>query len=153
MHWCWFISKAAAKQPKRGKHNIPMTVWSSTRVIHNITYAKEFLPSIWFAYRRPFRGPSPPKNMTSPEPAQTALRPSKIKIKEKSKKKSKSQPVTVTGHGKNEGENPHWAYKPPPGSHLYDHLPETDTFDWDSVQKDDDIEIWLIRVPDSVSVR
>lgn len=88
--------------------------------------------------------------MTSPEPAQIVPRPSKHKLKEKSKKKSKSQPVTVDGHGKNEGENPHWAYKPPPGSHFFDNVPETDTFDWDSVQKDDDIEIWLIRVPDSV---
>ncbi|KAG1749548.1 hypothetical protein EDB19DRAFT_147213 [Suillus lakei] len=85
---------------------------------------------------------------SSPEPAQTAPRPSKNK--NKSKKKSKSQPVTVTDHGKNEGENPHWAYKPPPGAKLFDHAFETETFDWDSVQKDDDLEIWLIRVPDSV---
>lgn len=89
-------------------------------------------------------------NMSSPEPAQTEPRPSKSKIKDKSKKKSKSQPVTVTDHGKNEGENPHWRYKPPPGSKLFDHAPETETFDWDSIQKDDDLEIWLIRVPDSV---
>lgn len=88
--------------------------------------------------------------MSSPEPAQTAPRASKNKIKETSKEKSKSQPVTITDHGKNEGENPHWAYKPPPGSKLFDHAFENETFDWDSVQKDDDLEIWLIRVPDSV---
>ncbi|KAG0699010.1 hypothetical protein DFH29DRAFT_67817 [Suillus ampliporus] len=88
--------------------------------------------------------------MSSPEPAQTAARPSKNKIKEKSKKKSKSQPVTVTDHGKNEGENPHWAYQPPPGAKLFDHSFENETFDWDSVKKDGDLELWLIRVPDSI---
>lgn len=88
--------------------------------------------------------------MSSPEPAQIAPKASKNKIKETSKKKSKSHSVTVTGNGKNEGENPHWAYKPPPGYKLFDHAFETETFDWDSVQKDDDLEIWLIRVPDLV---
>ncbi|KAG2040279.1 hypothetical protein BDR03DRAFT_915936 [Suillus americanus] len=88
--------------------------------------------------------------MSSPEPAQIAPKASKIKIKETSKKKSKSQPVSVTDNSKNEGENPHWAYKPPPGYKLFDHAFETETFDWDSVQKDDDLEIWLIRIPDSV---
>jgi hypothetical protein len=87
---------------------------------------------------------------SSPEPTQTAPRTSKNKNKETSRKKSKSQPVTVTANGKNEGEKPHWAYKPPPGYKLFDHAFETETFDWDSVQKDDDLEIWLIRVPDSV---
>lgn len=88
--------------------------------------------------------------MSSPEPAQTAPKASKHKNKDASKKKSKSQSVAVTDHGKNEGENPHWAYKPPPGYKLFDHTFETETFDWDSVQKDDDLEIWLVRVPDSV---
>ncbi|KAG2132840.1 uncharacterized protein EDB93DRAFT_893901 [Suillus bovinus] len=89
--------------------------------------------------------------MSSPEPAPTAPRTSKNKLKETSKKKSKSQLVTVTDHVKNEGENPHWAYKPPPGYKPLDHAFEAETFDWDSVQKDDDVEIWLIRVPDSVN--
>jgi len=89
--------------------------------------------------------------MSSPEPAQTATKASKNKIKETSKKRSKSQLVTVTDHGKNEGENPHWAYKPPPGYKSFDHAFDTETFDWDSVQKDDDLEIWLIRVPDPVN--
>ncbi|KAG2139061.1 hypothetical protein DEU56DRAFT_801560 [Suillus clintonianus] len=91
--------------------------------------------------------------MSSPEPAQSAPKPSKIKIKEKSKKKSKTQPVTVTDHGKNEGVNPNWAYKPPPGSKVFDHSFEADTFDWDSVRDDNDIEIWLIRAPDSVNAK
>lgn len=90
--------------------------------------------------------------MSSPEPAETALRPSKNKNKDKSKKRSKPQPV-VTSSGKNEGQNPHWAYEPPSGSVLFDTSFEDETFEWDAIKKDDDIEIWLIRVPDSVSVR
>jgi hypothetical protein len=91
--------------------------------------------------------------MSSPEPAETAPRPSKSKNKDKSKKKSKPQPVIVTSSGKNEGQNPHWAYEPPSGSVLFDASFEGETFDWDSIKKDDDIELWLIRVPDSVGVR
>ncbi|KAG1736928.1 uncharacterized protein EDB91DRAFT_1055328 [Suillus paluster] len=88
--------------------------------------------------------------MSSPEPTQSAASPSKNKIKEKSRKKSKPQPVTVTDHGKNEGENPHWAYKPPPGTELFDHSFANETFDWDSIKKDDDLELWLIRVPELI---
>ena len=91
--------------------------------------------------------------MSSPEPAETAPRPSKSKNKDKSKKKSKPQPVIVTSSGKNEGQNPHWAYEPPSGSVLFDASFEGETFDWDSIKKDDDLELWLIRVPDSVGVR
>lgn len=90
------------------------------------------------------------KNMSSPEPTETAPRLSKNKTREKSKKKSKPQPVIVAGSGKNEGDNPHWAYKPPPDSELFDQSLEGETFEWDSIKKDDDLEIWLIRVPDSV---
>ncbi|KAJ8591451.1 hypothetical protein M405DRAFT_694367, partial [Rhizopogon salebrosus TDB-379] len=89
----------------------------------------------------------------SPEPTETAPRLSKNKTREKSKKKSKPQPVIVAGSGKNEGDNPHWAYKPPPDSELFDQSLEGETFEWDSIKKDDDLEIWLIRVPDSVNLK
>ena len=91
--------------------------------------------------------------MSSPEPAETAPAPSKNGTKQKSKKKSKPQPVVVTDSGKNEGQNPHWAYEPPPGAELFDHSFEDEKFDWDSIKKDEDLEIWLIRLPDSVGVR
>ncbi|KAG1865381.1 hypothetical protein F4604DRAFT_2026459 [Suillus subluteus] len=78
------------------------------------------------------------------------LKPQETKSKRLQRKSQNRKPVTVTDNGKNEGENPHWAYKPPPGYKLLDHAFENETFDWDSVQKDDDLEIWLIRVPDSV---
>jgi len=91
--------------------------------------------------------------MSSPEPAETASAPSKNRTKQKSKKKSKPQPVVVTDSGKNEGQNPHWAYEPPPGAELFDHSFEDEKFDWDSIKKDEDLEIWLIRLPDSVGVR
>ncbi|KAG1856621.1 hypothetical protein DFJ58DRAFT_913599 [Suillus subalutaceus] len=137
-----FISKAFAKQleqSKRGEHLLIVTTREQASSFY-LVLKQETNP----------RSVTAIKNMSSLEPAQIASKASKNKIKETSKKKSKSQPVTVTDNGKNEGENPHWAYKPPPGSKLLDHAFETETFDWDSVQKDDDLEIWLIRVPDSV---
>jgi hypothetical protein len=48
------------------------------------------------------------------------------------------------------------AFEPPPGSVLMDgpddeaDAAEAGEFDWDSVRDDDDIELWLIRVPNSV---
>jgi hypothetical protein len=85
---------------------------------------------------------------SSPEPETI---PTKQKTKEKTKKGSQSA-VAATGHGKNEGNDPHWAYKPPPGAVLVDHEVDVGEFEWDNVEDDDDVELWLIRIPDGVSV-
>lgn len=72
----------------------------------------------------------------------------------KSKKKSKVlKPVASNiEHGKDEGTNPEWDYVPPEGTVLLDHGVDSGDFDWDAVKDDDDLELWLVRVPDSVSV-
>ena len=70
--------------------------------------------------------------------------------KKSSKKKAKSTPVVPTDHGKNEGDDPHWAYEPPEGAQLLDHSIDAGEFEWDAIKNDQDTEIWLIRVPDSV---
>ena len=87
--------------------------------------------------------PSPP----SPEPAR---RQKESKEKRKKKSKTKNPPV-LPEHGRNEGTNPHWAYKPPPDAVLVDHDVDAEEFDWDAVKNDEDLELWLIRVPDGVS--
>ncbi|KAF8801410.1 hypothetical protein BYT27DRAFT_7198187 [Phlegmacium glaucopus] len=52
---------------------------------------------------------------------------------------------------KNEGVNLNWAFAPPPGTVL---LKEEDAdageFDWDTINDDEDLELCLIRIPDSV---
>ena len=86
-------------------------------------------------------GPSP-----SPEPIKQ-----KKKSKDKSKKKLKSSDVIITEHGKDEGTNPHWDYVPPEGTILLDHDVDSGEFDWDAVKNDEDVELWLLRIPDGVS--
>ncbi|KAG5641147.1 hypothetical protein DXG03_005886 [Asterophora parasitica] len=67
------------------------------------------------------------------------------KLKEKGKKKS-----TATGNGKNEGVDPTWDYKPPANVSLLQNSEDAGEFDWDAVANDDDLELWLVRVPESV---
>ena len=68
------------------------------------------------------------------------------------KKKSSKNKGKNNSQGKNEGIDPNWAFTPPPGSTL---LEEQDAdageFDWDKINDDEDLELCLIRVPDSVS--
>lgn len=74
------------------------------------------------------------------------------RLSAKTKKKSKvAQPTVVaTPHDKNEGTNPDWAYKPPEGAKLLDAPEDTDDFDWDALEDDEDIELWIMRVPEGV---
>ncbi|KAI6004917.1 hypothetical protein EDD15DRAFT_1025144 [Pisolithus albus] len=92
--------------------------------------------------------------MSSPElQTTTAQKFDKKKDKSLKKKKTKPTPVTVTELAKNEGDNPHWAYKPPPGAVLVDHSVDPGPFEWDTVRNNDDLELWLIRVPDSIKAQ
>ena len=86
------------------------------------------------------------QSSSSPEP-EVSLKQVQ-KLKEKSKKKDKSV-VVQTPHGKNEGTNPDWAYKPPEGSVLVDGEIDED-FDWDSLKDNEDLELWIVRVPEGV---
>ncbi|KAF8162749.1 hypothetical protein B0H34DRAFT_692810 [Crassisporium funariophilum] len=70
------------------------------------------------------------------------------KISTKDKGKKKSVPVD---QGKNEGVDLDWAYAPPPGAVLIEEENmDAGEFDWDRINDDDDLELCLIRVPDSV---
>lgn len=82
--------------------------------------------------------------LPTPEP----VKPTKTK---KSKDKGKQKAVVADGTGKNEGTDPDWEYKPPPGSVLLENTVDAGEFDWDAINNDEDVELWLIRVPDSVS--
>jgi hypothetical protein len=88
---------------------------------------------------------------TSPSPSPEPVQP--IKQKKKSKDKSKKNPkVTITEHGKDERTNPDWDYVPPEGTILLDHDVDSGEFDWDAVKNDEDVELWLIRLPEGVSI-
>ena len=81
----------------------------------------------------------------SPEPVQPITQ--KKKSKDKSKKKSK---VTITEHGKD--ERTEWDYVPPEGTILLDHDVDSGEFDWDAVKDDENVELWLIRLPEGVRI-
>ncbi|KAG6861779.1 hypothetical protein C0995_012283 [Termitomyces sp. Mi166 len=76
------------------------------------------------------------------------LTPPSDKLRDKGKKKS--IPIPTNGKGKNEGPDPNWDYKPPAGVTLLQGATDAGEFDWDTVANDDDTELWLIRVPESV---
>ncbi|RPD59310.1 hypothetical protein L226DRAFT_553723 [Lentinus tigrinus ALCF2SS1-7] len=82
----------------------------------------------------------------SPEPEVVAKRAKKSKDKRK-----KAQAVAdVDEHGKNEGDDLDLAYKPPEGFVLMKHKGEEGDFDWDAINDDDNLELWVVRVPDGL---
>ncbi|KAF9464532.1 hypothetical protein BDZ94DRAFT_1190812 [Collybia nuda] len=80
----------------------------------------------------------------SPAPTKKAK---KSHLKDKGSKKSAEQ---QSGYGKNEGVDPTWAYKPPENFRGLENTTDAGAFDWDMVEGDEDVELWLIRVPESV---
>jgi len=46
------------------------------------------------------------------------------------------------------GDN--WDFTPPAGSTLLEENPDLGDFDWDAVKNNEDLELWLVRLPDSV---
>ena len=93
------------------------------------------------ALEMPFESPAPSSSRSSTPPK---VRDKKLK-KKKEKGKTKS-----TAEARNEGTDPNWDYAPPPGAILVNDNVDAGEFDWDTIHNDDDLELWLIRVPESV---
>ena len=76
----------------------------------------------------------------------------KGKGKENGVKKSRTSnpPPVDARHGKNEGTHPRWKYEPPADAILVDHDVDAGGFDWDAVKDNDDVELWLMRIPEGV---
>ncbi|KAJ7611728.1 hypothetical protein FB45DRAFT_803788 [Roridomyces roridus] len=79
---------------------------------------------------------------SSPEP--------EIPPPKKGKGKAKAIEKPASGKGRNEGDDPHWAYKPPHKSVRLEASADVGEFDWDELQNNKDLELWLVRIPDSV---
>ncbi|KAF5386640.1 hypothetical protein D9615_002039 [Tricholomella constricta] len=88
---------------------------------------------------------------SSPEPAEVSK--SSKKSKDKGKKTSVSIDAGKGTQGKNEGVDPNWDYKPPADVSLLQNTADAGEFDWDAVANNDDLELWLVRVPESVKPR
>ncbi|KAF9453712.1 hypothetical protein P691DRAFT_719171 [Macrolepiota fuliginosa MF-IS2] len=82
----------------------------------------------------------------------TAASTSTKSKKDKSKKTKFAAPPPSADTGKNEGANQNWAFQPPAGAKVISTNAEVDNgdFDWDAVQDDEDVEVWVLRVPDNV---
>ncbi|KAI0668397.1 hypothetical protein C8Q78DRAFT_979958 [Trametes maxima] len=89
---------------------------------------------------------------SSPEPE--PLRQKAKKSKDAQKKTKEAQAASaVDQHGKNEGRNPNWDYTPPDGYKAMSLKVDDRTFDWDSVMDDDNLELWVVRVPDALKTK
>ena len=88
------------------------------------------------------------RSSSSPEP-EISLQKASKQSKDKSKKSSGQPAVVHTPHGRNEGVDPDWAYKPPAGMKLVDGALDEE-FDWESLKDNDDLELWIVRVPEGV---
>jgi hypothetical protein len=88
---------------------------------------------------------------SSPEPN---VIPIEVKSKSKSKRRKKAkdlQPEEIESENSRNSEDPHWAYEPPEDAELIDCDGEFGEFEWDTVNRDKDMELWLIRIPNGVS--
>lgn len=89
-----------------------------------------------------------PDKSSSPEPTLSSKKADKP-LKDKTKKKAAQPTAVQTPHGKNEGTNTDWAYKPPSGTVVFDGDIDEE-FDWESLKDDEDLELWIVRVPEGV---
>ena len=88
---------------------------------------------------------------SSPEPEIVPVKAKKSKSKVK-KVKVAHPAAEPEKHGRNEGDDPSLVYKPPEGYVLMKHTADETEFDWDAINNDDNLELWVVRVPDGVSV-
>ncbi|KAJ7765762.1 hypothetical protein B0H16DRAFT_1524299 [Mycena metata] len=74
-----------------------------------------------------------------------------IPLAKKSKSKAAQSAKTHTpAQGRNEGIDLDWAYTPPANTHRLDDSADLGEFDWDALNGNDDLELWLVRIPDGV---
>ncbi|KAH9857526.1 hypothetical protein C2E23DRAFT_865355 [Lenzites betulinus] len=86
---------------------------------------------------------------SSPEPASLREISKKSTGKKKTTKEAQAASA-VDPHGKDEGKNPNWDYKPPEGYKPMNLKVDDSPFDWDTIKDDDNLELWVVRVPDSL---
>lgn len=90
--------------------------------------------------------------MSSSSTRSSATPPPSIPVPKKKKSSNKKgKSVQIQDQAKNEGIDLNWAFAPPPGYTLLEEDVDAGEFDWDKINDDEDLELCLIRVPDSVS--
>ncbi|KAI0373188.1 hypothetical protein BV20DRAFT_962986 [Pilatotrama ljubarskyi] len=91
---------------------------------------------------------------SSSSPQLESLHETLRKSKEKQKESKEAHAVSaVDKHGKNEGQNPNWDYKPPEGYKAVNLKVDDETFDWDSIKNDDNLDLWVVRIPAGLKLK
>jgi len=83
-----------------------------------------------------------------PSAASLIDKASKRKDKTKSKARNSTEATMIVP--RNEGTDTNWAFKPPTGMVSLDTSEVDEEFDWDALEKDDEKELWLVRIPEGV---
>ena len=139
------------------KRNAPDSLPPDAGLFGPEAFAKQPLPnSATSNLRAPLALQTPADFMSSSRASSSSPEPEIVSAKAK-KSRDKSQKVKHAHpaaepdkHGRNEGEDASLAYKPPEGYVLMKHSAEETEFDWDAINNDDNLELWVVRVPDGV---
>ncbi|XP_006458667.1 hypothetical protein AGABI2DRAFT_176923 [Agaricus bisporus var. bisporus H97] len=84
-------------------------------------------------------------------PAVASSSKSKKSKSHKSSHKTAATTRVEEPSARNEGRDINWGYQPPAEAEPIDSTNEDyGEFDWDAVQEDEDVEVWVIRVPESI---
>ena len=96
------------------------------------------------------------------KPTKKKITPTPVKKHPKSKAKSAAvvaeveeddAPIASASEPKYEGTNTGLAYQPPKGAVLANHADvDAGVFDYDALKGDDNLELWIVRVPNAVSL-
>lgn len=87
----------------------------------------------------------------SPSPElEVPLRKSKKSKNQDGKSKSKKQVTSKEIIEEDSSSESELSYQPPAGSVLLKHDIDAGEFDWDSINDDENLELWVIRVPDAL---
>lgn len=105
-------------------------------------------PHTGTALKMPSASPAP---SSSSSRSSTPPKVKKLKSKQE-KQKGKTESTAAASQPRNEGTDPTWNYAPPPDAVLVNDNVDAGEFDWDTIHDNDDLELWLIRVPESVSL-
>ncbi|TDL20216.1 hypothetical protein BD410DRAFT_751371 [Rickenella mellea] len=91
---------------------------------------------------------------TSPAP-DIELKKKKKKSKKKTQELPKSQSILDNEEDAMDTDprGANWAYVPPSGATLLEHDVDNSVFDWDEINNSEDLDVWIIRVPDAVRAK
>lgn len=95
-----------------------------------------------------------PSKISKPKPKPktktTAKTPAASKVKSKEIIDDEDDAPEAPSEPKYEGTNTGWDYEPPKGAILANHDVDAEEFDYDALKGDENLELWIVRVPDTV---